>query len=152
MKNDDRSDEEKEEALRNVWEKNQRLATARLADLAEVSYGFAKKRRCEWEKRPPLMREGADGRLRPATLPVVLTAARAEAVLFGERLRRIRKQAGVSANDLAAQSGIQKRRLNSLERGQPRVWWDEVLRLASVLGVTPDAFGVPPPEQRHAEK
>jgi transcriptional regulator with XRE-family HTH domain len=54
---------------------------------------------------------------------------------FGEVLREVRKEAGVTQADLAAQAGVHVNTISMLERGQRGPALDLVLTLAETLGV-----------------
>jgi transcriptional regulator with XRE-family HTH domain len=60
---------------------------------------------------------------------------------FGDRLRELRQQAGLTQGQLAEKSGLKLGGITDLEQGinqHPR--WDTVLALAEVLGVDCRAF------------
>ncbi len=56
---------------------------------------------------------------------------------FGRRVRSLREAAGLSQEALAEQSGLHRTYISSLERGRRNVGLDNILRLASALGVKP---------------
>jgi SOS-response transcriptional repressor LexA len=64
------------------------------------------------------------------------------AVTFGERLKEVREQKGLSQNRLAELSGVSREYINQVEsgkrRGRPSM--ETVVSLAGVLGVEPAAF------------
>jgi len=55
------------------------------------------------------------------------------AVKFGARLRAKRKECGISQDDLALQSGIDRSYVGRIERGEVNITLDKVYRLASAL-------------------
>jgi transcriptional regulator with XRE-family HTH domain len=69
---------------------------------------------------------------------------------FAERLRELRKQAGVTQAQLAERSGIPLGSIRNYEQGQREPYWNVAFRLATALGVSVEAFAdcVAPTEQR----
>jgi transcriptional regulator with XRE-family HTH domain len=67
-------------------------------------------------------------------------------IQFGPRLKELRIAAGLSRNQLAEKTGgvVLVRTVEALEQGRNYPSWPAVLALAAALGVTPDAFTVPP--------
>jgi DNA-binding XRE family transcriptional regulator len=59
---------------------------------------------------------------------------------FGRRLRALREAAGLSQAALAAQAGVSRNTVGNLEGDWNEPTWPLVLRLASVLGVSTEAF------------
>ena len=59
---------------------------------------------------------------------------------FGKNLRRLRKEAGLSQEDLAAEIGIDMRYLGGIERGQENPTLEIVERAASALKVAPNTL------------
>jgi transcriptional regulator with XRE-family HTH domain len=60
---------------------------------------------------------------------------------FGQRLRELREVAGLSRKDLADRAGMQSEAgVRNLEQGIRSPSWETVLRLASALGVSCEAF------------
>ena len=57
--------------------------------------------------------------------------------LFGKRVRRLRKQAGLSQEGLAEAAGLHRTYVSSIERGQRNVGLDNIVRLARALQVEP---------------
>ena len=60
--------------------------------------------------------------------------------LFGQRVRALREHRGLSQEALADQSGLHRTYISSIERGQRNVGLDNVLRIASALGVPASAL------------
>lgn len=66
---------------------------------------------------------------------------REEAVfVFGARLREIRETLGLSDEDLAKLSGVNRAVINCYERGDREPSWSRVVVLSNCLGVTPNDF------------
>lgn len=60
--------------------------------------------------------------------------------VVGENIRRIRKEKGLSQEDLALKSGIDRSYVGALERGVYSATVTMVGKLAMVLGVEPSAL------------
>lgn len=56
---------------------------------------------------------------------------------FGRRVRTLRLATGLSQEQLAEDAGLHRTYVSSLERGQRNVGLDNILKLASALGVPP---------------
>ncbi|HET7486537.1 MAG TPA: helix-turn-helix transcriptional regulator [Acidimicrobiales bacterium] len=54
---------------------------------------------------------------------------------FGQRVRVLRQDRGLSQEQLAERSGLHRTYVSSLERGQRNVGLDNILRLAAALEV-----------------
>lgn len=67
-------------------------------------------------------------------------------VPFGEVLKRMRKDAGLTQVQLAAAVGVGQNTVSEWEASAYEPRWSEVVRLAAALGVTPDAFLSPETE------
>jgi transcriptional regulator with XRE-family HTH domain len=74
----------------------------------------------------------------PATAPVLPTHAAEELARLGERLRRHRKQQGVSAVAAAEAAGMSRVTLHRIERGEPSVTIGAWLAVAQALGLRLD--------------
>lgn len=59
---------------------------------------------------------------------------------FGQRLRSVREQAGMTQAQLAEAVQVHRPEIARLESGTVEPTWPKVLKLAEALGVTPDAF------------
>lgn len=59
------------------------------------------------------------------------------AVEFGRRVRALRDDQGLSQEALAARAGVHWTFLGQVERGQRSIRLDNILRIASGLGVKP---------------
>lgn len=59
---------------------------------------------------------------------------------FGLRVRTLRLDAGLSQEQLAEHAGLHRTYVSSLERGQRNVGLDNILKLASALGVPPSSL------------
>lgn len=56
---------------------------------------------------------------------------------FGQNLREARRQAGVSQDDLARESGVDRTAISTYERGRREPNLRTVVKLARALGVSP---------------
>lgn len=54
---------------------------------------------------------------------------------FGDQVRRLREQAGISQEDLAHEIGMSRRYMSGVERGEANPTLDQILRIAVGLGV-----------------
>ena len=61
-------------------------------------------------------------------------------VLFGMRMRQMRKAKGWRQIDLAAHAGIGKNHISELERGTREICLRNLVALAGALEVTPDVL------------
>lgn len=52
---------------------------------------------------------------------------------FGKQLRKKRKECGISQDDLALKSGIDRSYIGRIERGEVNVTLDKVYRVATIL-------------------
>lgn len=59
---------------------------------------------------------------------------------FGERLRELREQAGLSRQELAERAGLKMSRIRDLEQGVNIPRWDAVVALSRALGVSCEDF------------
>jgi transcriptional regulator with XRE-family HTH domain len=57
--------------------------------------------------------------------------------VFGERIRALRQNRGLSQERLAELAGIHRTYLSSLERGERNVSLDNIYAIAEALGVSP---------------
>lgn len=65
--------------------------------------------------------------------------------LFGARLAKLRKEAGVTQVELARKLGLTQSIVSRFEKGQRRMYDDMIAATAKILGVTPnDILGVGP--------
>jgi transcriptional regulator with XRE-family HTH domain len=63
---------------------------------------------------------------------------------FGERVRALREQLGLSQEALAAEAGIHRTYMGGVERGERNICLRNIIRLAKALGVHPrELFGEP---------
>jgi transcriptional regulator with XRE-family HTH domain len=56
---------------------------------------------------------------------------------FGQRVRTLREQAGLSQEALAAKAGIHRTYMGGVERGERNLCLKNIVRLAVALGVHP---------------
>lgn len=59
---------------------------------------------------------------------------------FGERLREARHEAGLSQEELAAQSALDRSYVGSVERGERNVSLVNIVKLADALDISPSAL------------
>ena len=57
--------------------------------------------------------------------------------VFGERIRALRQNRGLSQERLAEMAGVHRTYLSSLERGERNVSLDNIYAIAEALGVSP---------------
>jgi transcriptional regulator with XRE-family HTH domain len=57
--------------------------------------------------------------------------------VFGERIRSLRQNRGLSQERLAELAGVHRTYLSSLERGERNVSLDNIYAIADALGVSP---------------
>jgi transcriptional regulator with XRE-family HTH domain len=60
---------------------------------------------------------------------------RAQHLSFGRRVRDLRQARGLSQEELAELAGVHRTYVSSLERGQRNVGLDNILAIATALGV-----------------
>ena len=58
-------------------------------------------------------------------------------IAFGQRVRELRKERGVSQEALALQTGIARSYMGGIERGEKNPALDHIVRIAAGLGVQP---------------
>lgn len=61
-------------------------------------------------------------------------------VTFAERLRQLRKQAGLTQQQLADASGVPLGSIRNYEQAQREPYWDVAFRLSRALGVSVEVF------------
>ncbi|WP_423066119.1 helix-turn-helix domain-containing protein [Devosia sp. CN2-171] len=60
--------------------------------------------------------------------------------IFAGNVKRLRKERGMSQEDLAFESGLHRTYISGIERGVRNVGLDNVSVIAQALGVPPDAL------------
>jgi len=60
--------------------------------------------------------------------------------IFATNVKRLRKERGMSQEDLAFESGLHRTYISGIERGIRNVSLDNFAVLAKALGVTPDTL------------
>jgi len=64
--------------------------------------------------------------------------------LFADRLRELRTEAGLTQAELAVRAGLHPQAVVKLEAGEHQPTWATVTALADALGLSCQAFRVPP--------
>lgn len=59
---------------------------------------------------------------------------------FGDKLRELRKQKGLSQEDLALKSGLHRTYISDIERGSRNLSLKNIDKIAKALGLTPKSF------------
>jgi transcriptional regulator with XRE-family HTH domain len=59
---------------------------------------------------------------------------------FGEAIRCVRKQLGISQEELALECGLDRTYISGIERGTRNPSLTNILKIAAALQVTPDAL------------
>jgi transcriptional regulator with XRE-family HTH domain len=60
--------------------------------------------------------------------------------LFGERVRELRKAAGLTQEELASVSKLDRSYVGCVERGERNLSFETICRLAEAIGVSPAEF------------
>lgn len=68
--------------------------------------------------------------------------------ILAENLRRLRTEAGLSQEELAARAGLHRTYVSSVEGGHRNVTLENIFALAEALGTTPSALVRLPAEGR----
>ena len=58
--------------------------------------------------------------------------------LFGEHIRKFRKSKGLSQEELALQSGLDRTYIGGVERGERNISLINICRIADALSISPD--------------
>lgn len=61
-------------------------------------------------------------------------------VIFGQNVRRLREEQGLTQAELAMKAGLNRSYLGGVERGQRRICIDNISRIARALSVAPDSL------------
>lgn len=72
--------------------------------------------------------------------------------IFAANLRRIRKEKGLSQEDLAYDADVDRAHVSKIERSATYVGLEIIEKFSKVLGVPPDAFLQPIGRKRKASK
>lgn len=67
--------------------------------------------------------------------------------IFGQNVRRIRTEAGLSQEELADRAELHRTYISSLERGQRNVSLENIFAIAKALGVPPAELVEPAPQK-----
>lgn len=59
---------------------------------------------------------------------------------FGDKLRELRKQKGLSQEDLAFKSGLHRTYISDIERGSRNVSLKNIEKIAKALGISPKSL------------
>jgi transcriptional regulator with XRE-family HTH domain len=59
---------------------------------------------------------------------------------FGNRIRKIRKEKGVSQEALAALAGLDRSYMGHIERGESNITLSKIYQISDALGVSPSEF------------
>jgi transcriptional regulator with XRE-family HTH domain len=70
-------------------------------------------------------------------VPIDAALAKSRRESFGARVREIRKQHGISQEELAHRAGLDRTYVGSVERGERNISLDNIWLLADALGVAP---------------
>lgn len=65
--------------------------------------------------------------------------------VFGQNVRKIRTQAGLSQEELADRAQLHRTYISSIERGQRNVSIENIFAIATALGVSPTELVKPMP-------
>jgi transcriptional regulator with XRE-family HTH domain len=65
--------------------------------------------------------------------------------IFGQNVRRIRNEAGLSQEELADRADLHRTYISSIERGQRNVSLENIFAIAAALGVSPADLVKPMP-------
>ncbi len=61
-------------------------------------------------------------------------------LMFGERVRKLRKMIGISIEELSFRSGLHRNYISDVERGKRNISLLAIHKLADGLGLTVDVF------------
>ena len=59
---------------------------------------------------------------------------------FGDKLRELRKQKGLSQEDLALKSGLHRTYISDIERGSRNVSLKNIEKISKALGISPKSL------------
>lgn len=77
---------------------------------------------------------------RPNNLDVMRKSGATPQALFGERLRQLRREKGLSQEALAFEAGLDRTYVSSCERGLRNISLANIWRLAAALRVPPSSL------------
>ncbi len=66
---------------------------------------------------------------------------------FGQHIRSLREQRGISQEALASRAGIHRTYMGGVERGERNISLKNIIRIAEALGVSPKALFLDPKER-----
>lgn len=61
-------------------------------------------------------------------------------VVFGQNVRRLREEQGMTQIELASRAGLNRSYLGGVERGQRRICMENIARIADALSISPDVL------------
>jgi len=91
---------------------------------------------------PEHLDDASDGVIQMGSKKAAEAEDRAALVTFGQRVRQLRREAGLTQVELAEASGIDRAALSTIESGKRDLGVSKVFPLAAALGVAPDRLFV----------
>lgn len=59
-------------------------------------------------------------------------------VLLGKRMKELRERSGLSLSEVASRLGMSKSSIHAYEKGKARLYWDTMIHLCRIYGVSYD--------------